>query len=222
MKTVKFSALDVPPPPPSVSVKTVTGSVAGDATSAAEIAAFSPDVLANVVARALPFHFTTEHGASVPFPAPDESTPSKNAAEPAGALDGTSVVIAGTGSGVVDAATVKAAEVEASAGLATLETVTVAGPGNAVSTAEIMAVSCVALTNVVGRGEPFQFTVNPLATKFVPLTVNVMPEALHAGVVFEAEVDAESEVIVGSAMAKARAFDVLALDAGLSTATCRV
>ena len=222
VNTVKVSALDVPPPPPSVSVETVTGIVAGEATSAVEMAALSPEVLAKVVARALPFHFTTEHGAKVPLPAPEESTPSKNAADPAGALDGTSVVIAGTGRGVVDGATVNAAEVEASAGLATLETVTVAGPGNAVSTAEITAVSCVALTNVVGRGEPFQFTVNPLATKFVPFTVSVIPEALHAGVVFEDEVDAASEVIVGSATAKAMAFDVLALDAGLATATCSV
>jgi hypothetical protein len=65
-------------------------------------------------------------------------------------------------------------------------------------------------------------TVRPLGTKFVPFTVSVIPEALHAGVVFDAEVDAESEVIVGSAMAKATAFDLFALAAGLATTSCTV
>lgn len=146
VKTVKVSAFDAPPPPPSVSVKTVTGMLAAAATSAAEMAAFSPEVLAKVVVRGLPFQFTTEHGESVLLPAPEASTPSKNAADPAGAFDGTSVVMAGTGSGVVDAAMVKGDESEASAGILTLETVIVAGPGNAVSVAEMAAVNCVALT----------------------------------------------------------------------------
>jgi hypothetical protein len=110
------------------------------------MAAFNPEVLAKVVVRALPFHCTTEHGESVPLPAPEASTPSKNAADPTGAFDGTSVVIAGVGSGVVDVAMVKDDESEASAGMLTLETVTVAGPGNAVSVAEMAAVNWVALT----------------------------------------------------------------------------
>ena len=219
VKTVKVSAFDVPPPPPSVSVETVTGMVAAAATSAAEMAAFSPEALANVVVRALPFQFTTEHGESVPLPAPEASTPSKNAADPAGAFDGTSVVIAGFGSGVLDGAMVKGDESEASAGLLTLETVIVAGPGNAVSVAEMAAVSCVALTKVVGRGEPFQLTVSPLGTKFVPFTVRVIPDALQAGVVFDADVDAESEVIVGSAIGNDTALDTFALAAGLATVT---
>jgi hypothetical protein len=146
VKTVKFSAFDAPPPPPAVSVKTVTGAVPAAATSAAEMAAFSPEVLVKVVVRALPFQFTTEHGKSVPLPAPEAATPSKNAADPAGVLDGVSVVIAGIGSGVVDGAMVKGEESEASAGMLTLETVIVAGPGNAVSVAEMTAVNRVALT----------------------------------------------------------------------------
>jgi hypothetical protein len=50
-----------------------------------------------------------------------------------------------------------------------------------VSAAEIVAVSCVALTNVVGRGNPFQFTVSPF-TKSVPFTINVKPVAPQYGV----------------------------------------
>jgi len=56
LNTVNVSAFDVPPPPPSVSVNTVTGTIAEVATSAAEIAALSPVGLSKVVVRALPFH----------------------------------------------------------------------------------------------------------------------------------------------------------------------
>ena len=71
---------------------------------------------------------------------------------------------------------------------AALKTETVAVPENAVSVAEIDAVSWVALTNVVGRAEPFQYTVDALTgtpftvelfTKFVPFTVSVIPVALQ-------------------------------------------
>jgi hypothetical protein len=61
------------------------------------------------------------------------------------------------------------------------------------------AVSCVALTKVVGRGEPFQLTVRPLA-KFVPFTVSVKPDALQKGVLLAVVVDAESEVTVANLM----------------------
>jgi len=66
----------------------------------------------------------------------------------------------------------------------------------AVSAAVIVAVSCVALTKVVGRGEPFQLTVSPFA-KPVPFTVRVRPDGLQKGVLFAVVVDAESEVTVG-------------------------
>ena len=42
-----------------------------------------------------------------------------------------------------------------------LDTVTPALPGKAVSATDSVAVNCVALTNRVGRGEPFQLTTKP-------------------------------------------------------------
>jgi hypothetical protein len=51
-------------------------------------------------------------------------------------------------------------------------TVTFTDPGKAVSAYVIAACSSVALTNVVGRGEPFQFTTVSLV-KVVPLVVGV-------------------------------------------------
>lgn len=219
VNTLNVRAFEMPPPPPSVGVDTVTGMDPAVATSAEEIAAFKPEGLANVVVRGLPLHWTTEHGAKVPVPAPLESTPSINAGDPEGVLEGRSVAIAGLGSGVVEGAIVKGEDAEAKEGIVELETVMVTGPGKAVSTAEIAAVSCVALTNVVARGEPFQVTVSPLATKLVPFTVRVIPSRLQAGVVFEDDVEADSDVMVGSTIGNASAFDVLALDAGLATAT---
>lgn len=49
-----------------------------------------------------------------------------------------------------------------------------------------------------------------------------MPEAPQAGVVFVDVVELESDVIVGRAIGKATALDVLALAAGLATITCTV
>jgi hypothetical protein len=79
-----------------------------------------------------------------------------------------------------------------------LDTVTVAAPGKAVSVAEIAAVSWVALTKVVVRGVPFQLTTEA-ATKFVPFTTSVNPDAPQYGMeaigVEDGEI--EVEVIVG-------------------------
>ena len=219
VKTVNVSAFDVPPPPPSVKVNTVTGIDAAAATSAAEIAAFNPVGLANVVVRGLPFHRTTEHGTKLPPLALLASTPNMNAADPAAALDGKRVVTTGAGSGVVDGAMVKGEDKEAKEGIVVLDTVTVAGPGKAVSVAEIAAVIRVALTKVVWRGEPFQFTTSPFGTKFVPFTVSVMPAGLQAGVVFDEVVEEESDVMVGRTVGNEMALDELALNAGLATAT---
>jgi hypothetical protein len=90
-----------------------------------------------------------------------------------------------------------------------------------VSAAVIAAVSCVALTRVVSRGEPFQLTTSPFA-KPVPFTVSVIPAALQYGVLFEPVVDAESDVMVGKTIGNETELDVLALDTGVATATWAV
>lgn len=107
------------------------------------------------------------------------------------------------------------------------ETVMAMGAGavarNAVSAAVIAAVSCVALTKVVGRGEPFQLTVRPFA-KPVPVTVRVRPDRLQKGVLFApvVEVDADNDVTVGNTILNWTGADTLALDAGLATVTWAV
>ena len=65
----------------------------------------------------------------------------------------------------------------------------------------MMAVSCVELTNVVARAEPFQSTTEPL-TKFAPFTVSVKPVGLHEGVVLADVVDDDKELIVGGTIVK--------------------
>ena len=54
-----------------------------------------------------------------------------------------------------------------------MATVTLNVPAAAMSEAGIAAVTCVALTKLVVRLEPFHCTADPL-TKLVPLTVSVM------------------------------------------------
>jgi hypothetical protein len=71
-----------------------------------------------------------------------------------------------------------------------LTTVMEAVPGVAIRAAGTVAVTCVAETNVVASGLPFQFTVEP-EMKFVPFTVSVNcgpPAAVQVGL---------SEVVVG-------------------------
>jgi len=146
LNTVNASAFDVPPPPPSVGVETVTGMTAAAATSPAEIAAFTPVGLVKIVVRGLPFHSTVEHGTRFPAVALVASTPNRNAADPAAALDGRSVPITGVGSGVVDGDSVKGKDADARDGIVALDTVTETDPLNAVSAIVMAAVSCVALT----------------------------------------------------------------------------
>ena len=97
------------------------------------------------------------------------------AAVPAVAFTGSKAEIAGAGSNAA-AATVKLTAFEtAEPVLTVIGSVT----GNAMSEDVMSAVSCVEVTNVVGRGELFQFTTE-LLEKFVPVTVRVIPEKLHA------------------------------------------
>lgn len=98
---------------------------------------------------------------------------------PAVALPGAKEVIAGTGSD--EAETVNGAGAEATP---ELDTVIDAAPAAAISAGEIAAVSCVALTKVVARGELFQLTTEPF-TKFVPFTVRVKPVVVQDGVAFD-------------------------------------
>ena len=90
------------------------------------------------------------------------------AGPPAAALEGESKLIDGTGSDV-GGLKEKLAAAEVDLGL---ETVTLTDAGKAVSAYVIAACSSVALTNVVGRGDPFQFTTVSLV-KVVPLVVEV-------------------------------------------------
>jgi hypothetical protein len=112
-----------------------------------------------------------------------------NAAVPAVAWAGESEVMVGAGSELGTVAE-KFMELEFTAD-GRFDTEIAAVPGKTVSVGGIAAVSCIALTNVVGRGIPFQLTTEPL-TKFVPFTVRVKP----AGLQYDVE-DAVTEVTVG-------------------------
>jgi hypothetical protein len=85
-------------------------------------------------------------------------------------------------------------------GPAAFDTETAADPGNATSWGKIEAVSRPELvaSNVVARGEPFQFTTDALL-KFEPATVSVNPFGLQYGVAASELVDAESDAITGIA-----------------------
>jgi hypothetical protein len=98
-----------------------------------------------------------------------------------------------------------------------LKTVTLAVPAVAISAAVIAAVSCVPLTYVVVRSEPFHLTIEPL-TKLVPFTVSVKapPSAVAE--------DGLRLVIAGAGllMVKICAFDVPPPGVGLNTVTLAV
>ena len=104
-----------------------------------------------------------------------------------------SAVIAGAAGAVAGVERVKGKELEVPSEFATD---TVAEPGNAALVAGMAAVTCVALTNVVGCTAPFQVTAASLV-KFVPFTVSVKPCELQYGVEAADVVDAIREVIAG-------------------------
>jgi hypothetical protein len=96
-------------------------------------------------------------------------------------------------------------------------TVTSPVPAAATSAAGIAAVNCVALTNVVVRALPFQFTTAPL-TKFVPFTVSVNPAPPAPAL------EGDSPLIVGLGLLTVNvcAPDVPPPVGGLYTVTCAV
>jgi hypothetical protein len=150
-------------PPPGVGLKTVMVRVPVAATSVPGIVAVSWLELTNVVARSDPFTRTTEFPTKfVP------STVSVNPPFPTVTVAGAMAVVVGTGF----ALTVNVCAFDVPPPGAGLKTVIVFDPVVARSVAEIAAVSCVELTNVVVLSDPFQRTIEP-ATKFVPLTVSV-------------------------------------------------
>lgn len=113
-------------------------------------------------------------------------TVSVKAAPPTVAADGDSVVTVGDGLFTVN---VELAEVPPPG--AELVTVALNEPAVAICAAVIVAVSCVALTNVVGAAAPLKFTTDP-ETKFKPFTVSVNPAAPAIALV------GESDVMVGN------------------------
>jgi len=131
-------------------------------------------------------HCTLEQGRKL-LPVTLRGNATVPAVAPAGEMD----IITAAGSD--EAEIVKEAEAEVSA---ELDTVIDAVPAEAISEAGIVAVSCVELTNVVVRAEPFQSTTEPV-TKFVPFTVRTNPVGLHACVVFDIVVEDDKEVMVG-------------------------
>jgi len=160
--TVNITA-GVEVPPPGAGFATVTNIGPTVAISVARIDAVTCVALTNVVVLAVPLKFTTELLTKlVPF------TVSENAAPPAVALGGMSVVTVGTGSFTVKFT----AGVEVPPPGAGFVTVTGFVPAVAMSAARIDAVTCVALTNVVVLAVPLKFTAEVL-TKFVPVTISV-------------------------------------------------
>jgi hypothetical protein len=157
---VNVCAVDVPPP--GVGVNTVTEDVPTRATSDAGTVAVSEVALPNTVTSAVPFQFTTE-----PLTKLVPVTVSVNVESPAVAEVGRMDVR--TGAGLL---TVNVCADEVPPAGRGLKTVTEKVPPTEKSDAGTVAVNDVALTNVVVKAEPFQFTTE-LFTKFVPVTVSV-------------------------------------------------
>jgi len=155
-------------PPPGAGLNTVTCAVPAVAMSVAEMAARSCELLTNVVVRADPFQLTTELLIKpLPF------TVRVKAALPAVPVDGESEVMLGGG---FDALIVNEEPADVPPPGAGLNTVTSAVPAVAISVAEMAARSCVLLTKVVVRADPFQLTTE-LLMKPLPFTVRVKAAA---------------------------------------------
>jgi len=163
-------------------VVTATWSVPVEVILVAGINDATPPVPIKMVAgRGLPFHSAAEHGDRL-FPLIVSATGGPVSASSA-ALVGEMELITGVGrvEPVGRDVTKNGRDFEFVPGVPP-ETVIATPCGllarKAVSAAVIAAVSCVALTKVVGRGEPFQLTTRPLANP-VPVTVSVSPDKLQ-------------------------------------------
>ena len=188
--TVNVNAFDAVVP----GLIAVTWAVPAAAMSLAGMAALTCVALTKVVERAAPFQFTV---------APETKllplTVSVKAAPPAVALAGESEV----SEGAVGFDTVNVNALDAVA--PGLMAVTWAVPAAAMSLAGMAALTCVALTKVVERAAPFQFTVAP-ETKLLPLTVSVKAAPPAVALAGESEV---SEGAVGFDTVNVNAFDAV-------------
>lgn len=197
---------------------TLTWSVPVAVILAAGITEVIPLVPMNIdVGSGEPFHCTTEHGERLsPF------TVSGTGGPATAAFVGDIELTVGDGRFVPEdsGAIENWREFEFVPGVPA-ETEIATEPSNAVSAGVIDAISCVELTKVVERGEPFQLTTSPFA-KPVPFTVSVSPDWAQNGVLFAMVVDAESDVMFGRTIGKETELEVFALDAGEATATCAV
>jgi hypothetical protein len=157
---VNVCALDVPPP--GVGFTTVIDAVPAVATREAGTVTVSCVEEEDVGVRLVPPNLTTELETNlVPV------TVNVKSVLPAATQFGLIEVVVGTGLLMVN---VTAFDVPPPG--AGFTTVTDAVPALAIRAAGTVAVSCVALTNVVVSAVPFQFTVEP-ETNLVPFTVNV-------------------------------------------------
>ena len=203
---VNDDAVEVPPP--GAGLNTVTWAVAALAMSAAVIAAVNWVALTYVVVRAEPLQLTTE-----PLAKPVPLTVRVKAAPPAVALEGERLVRVGTG---LDALMVKAEAVEVPPPGVGLKTVTWAVPAVAMSVDVIAAVSCEALTYVVDRADPFQFTTEAFS-KPEPLTVRL--KAAPPEVALEGDRVVMVGTGFGALMVNADGVEVPPPGAGLKTVT---
>ncbi len=148
--------------------------------------------------RFAPFHRTTDPETK-PFP----FTVKVNPAEPAFALEGESELnVARSADGV----TVNVSALETTP---LVLTVTFAVPADAISAADIAALNCVELMNVVGRFAPFHRTTEDPFTKPVPVTFSVKPEPPCAALPGDIDLSAaEAPVIVNVTLLETAPFEL--------------
>ena len=201
-------------PPPGVGLVTLTVGDPALATSLARIAAVTCVALTYVVVFTAPLKLMMEL-----LRKPVPVTVRVKADEPAVALAGESLVMAGAGFRAAE--TVKVTMFEVPPPGVGLVTITGNDPIVATSDGRIAAVSCVALIKVVALEAPLNFTTDA-PTKFDPLTVNVnAPDP--ADTVAGCRVVIAGTGLFAAETMKVRAFEVPPPGVGLVTVTgCEV